>query len=225
MNTVGIETRVYSTNTIEIKLHTDLRKWLAENHGSNTTLKGKNGEPAKSEKKASGPPGGVWLINWKKHTPHYVSWGDILSELLCWGWVDSQTRKVDADLSSRWISPRNPNYAWSGINKVKVAELRAADQMQPPGEASIAASVANGMWTFLDDVEWLELPSDLADALSANKEAATSKKRKLTNDYVTPTVAQITWETYPSSVKRAALVWIKRAKKEETRATRIAAVV
>ncbi|MEL6888831.1 MAG: hypothetical protein AAFO86_08985 [Pseudomonadota bacterium] len=85
-----------------------------------------------------------------------------MEELLCWGWVDSVTRRVDHERSSYRISPRNPNSAWSAVNKAKVAAARASGAMTPAGEALIAAAKANGMWHFLDDVERLEVPDDLA---------------------------------------------------------------
>lgn len=159
----------------------ELRAWLATHHAS-----------AASQ----------WLVTYKKHTPHYLSWNDLVSELLCWGWIDSRTRKVDEDRTSVLIAPRNPRSAWSAINKAKVAELRASGEMTEAGEALIAAAEANGMWTFLDDVEQLEVPEDLMAALG-----------RLDG-----------WEAYPRSVKRGTLEWIKTAKTAPTRAKRIADV-
>lgn len=77
--------------------------------------------------------------------------------------------------------------------------------MTQAGEELIAAAKANGMWDFLDDVERLEVPDDLAHALE-------------TQD------AHEVWESYPRSIKRGALEWIKTAKTTPTRAKRIADV-
>lgn len=168
---------------VEVKSRAELRAWLAENH-------------TRTE--------GVWLVVYKKHTDHYLPWGDAVSELLCWGWVDSVTRKADADRSSYRIAPRNPKSAWSAVNKAKVEEVRAAGLMTPAGEALIAAAQVNGMWDFLDDVERLERPDDLTAAMG---------------DLVP------VWDDYPKSVKRGTLEWIKTAKTEGTRRKRIADVV
>lgn len=168
---------------VEVKSRAELRAWLAANHATSD---------------------GVWLVVYKKHTPHYLPWGDAVSELLCWGWVDSVTRKVDADRSSYRIAPRNPKSAWSAVNKAKVEEARAAGLMTPAGEALIEAAQQNGMWFFLDDVERLEVPKDLAAALGP--------------------LADI-WQAYPRSVQRGTLEWIKTAKTPPTRAKRIADVV
>lgn len=170
---------------VEVKSRADLRRWLAANHATSPS---------------------VWLVVYKKHTDHYLPWGEAVSELLCWGWVDSVTRRVDADRSSYRIAPRNPRSAWSAVNKAKVAEARAAGLMQPAGEAVIAKAQANGMWVFLDDVEAGIVPDDLAQALSENG-------------------AEAGWDAYPRSVVRGTLEWIKTAKTPATRSKRIDDVV
>ena len=60
------------------------------------------------------------------------------------------------------------------------------------------------MWDFLNDVETLHVPPDLA---------AASDDR-----------ARTTWDAHPRTIKRAALEWIKTAKTAGTRAARIAEV-
>ena len=127
-----------------------------------------------------------------------------VEELLCWGWIDSVTRALDADRSMILIAPRRVTSAWSAINKAHVDRARASGAMTPAGEAKVAAAVANGQWTFLDDVERLEMPPDLAAALESGGRAA--------------------WDAYPRSVKRGCLEWIKTAKTASTRASRIAEV-
>ncbi len=123
-----------------------------------------------------------------------------MSELLCWGWVDSVPRKVDTERSSHLISPRRAGSAWSGVNKAKVAEARRAGAMTAAGEAAVARAVANGMWTFLDDVERLEVPEDLAAALEAHRGA---------------------WDALPPGLRRGTLEWLKTARRARTRADRI----
>ena len=168
---------------VEVRSRADLRAWLAAHH-----------EQAQS----------VWLVTWKKHTDFYVPFMDLVEELLCWGWVDSQTRGVDADRSSVLIAPRNPTSAWSAVNKAKVEEARASGAMTPAGEALISSAQASGMWNFLDDVDRLERPEDLTAALGAFVEV---------------------WEGWPRSVKRGTLEWIKTAKTAPTREKRVAETV
>ncbi len=167
---------------VEVRSRAELRRWLAKHHRQAAS---------------------VWLVTFKRHSPHYLDYGEMIEELICWGWIDSQTRGVDSDRTSVLIAPRNPRSAWSAINKAKVEAARASGAMTPAGEALVAAAKANGMWTFLDDVERLEVPPDLGQALI---EAG----------------AEPTWELWPRSVKRATLEWIKTAKTAPTRTARIA---
>lgn len=169
---------------IEFTSRAALRDWLAANHADS---------------------GSVWAVTYKKHHAHYLAFGEVVEELMCWGWVDSSVRGVDADRMMHLISPRKESSAWSAVNKDIVARMRASGQMTPAGEAKIAAAEANGMWAFLDDVERLERPDDLEVALGPARIDA--------------------WEAYPRSVKRGTLEWIKTAKTEPTRAKRIADVV
>lgn len=167
---------------LTIRTRTDLRAWLAGNHATH---------------------GSVWLATYKKHHPDYLAYEPVVEELLCWGWIDSVTRTLDADLSMILISRRNPKSAWSAINKAHVLRARASGAMTAAGEALIATAQANGMWAFLDDVERLEVPPDLAAALELSG-------------------TTVFWTALPRSIKRGTLEWLKTAKTLETREKRIA---
>ncbi|WP_309663653.1 YdeI/OmpD-associated family protein [Tabrizicola sp.] len=170
---------------LTIRSRADLRAWLAANHTQ---------------------PGPIWLASYKKHHPDYLGpYGSITEELLCWGWIDSVTRALDADRSMILIAPRNPKSAWSAINKAHVARARASGAMTPAGEAKIALAQTNGQWDFLNDVDALTAPDDLLAALDAAGQRAF-------------------WDAIPRSIKRGTLEWIKTAKTAETRAKRIADV-
>lgn len=167
---------------LTIRTRADLRAWLAANHATH---------------------GSVWLATYKKHHPDYLAYEPVVEELLCWGWIDSVTRTLDADLSMILISRRNPKSAWSAINKAHVLRARASGAMTAAGEALIATAQANGMWAFLDDVERLEVPPDLAAALELSG-------------------TTVFWTALPRSIKRGTLEWLKTAKTLETREKRIA---
>lgn len=170
---------------VEVRSRADLRGWLTANHQTATTL---------------------WLVTYKKHHPDYLAYEPLVEELLCWGWIDSVTRKLDADRTMLLIAPRNIKSAWSALNKAHVERARASGAMTPAGESKIAAAQTNGMWSFLDDVERLQVPPDLSKALGQAG------------------VEQI-WQDYPRSVKRGTLEWIKTAKTPPTRTKRITDVV
>jgi uncharacterized protein YdeI (YjbR/CyaY-like superfamily) len=166
---------------LTIRSRADLRAWLQENHASSKA---------------------VWLASYKKHHPDYLAYEPQVAELLCWGWIDSVTRALDADRSMILIAPRNPKSAWSALNKAHVERARASGAMTPAGEAKIAIAIANGQWDFLNDVDALIAPEDLLAALDASGQRAF-------------------WDAIPRSVKRGTLEWIKTAKSPETRQKRI----
>lgn len=168
---------------VEVRGRAELRRWLAEHHQDHGTC---------------------WLVVFKKSQADYVPFGVLVEELLCWGWIDSVSRRVDDARSAVRISPRNPKSAWSAVNKAHVVRARESGAMTPAGEALIAAAQANGMWSFLDDVERLEVPGDLAEALGPLRDV---------------------WDGWPRSVRRGTLEWIKTAKTAPTRETRIGDVV
>ena len=167
---------------LTVRTRAGLRDWLAAHHTER---------------------GPVWLASFKRHHPDYLAYEPIVEELLCWGWIDSVTRALDADRSRVLIAPRNPKSAWSAINKAHVERARASGAMMPAGEAKIAAAMANGQWHFLDDVDRLEVPDDLAVALGDLRAG---------------------WDGWPKSVRRGTLEWIKTARTLPTRAARIADV-
>ena len=147
----------------------------------------------------------IWLVTYKKHTgDKYVSYDDIVEEALCFGWIDSVSRRVDADRTQCLLSPRKPKSVWSALNKTRVEKLLQAEQIMPPGQAKIDIAKANGMWTFLDDVEAMVIPGDLAEQLK-----------------VTPR-AKDNFDAFNDSSKKGILQWIKMAKKADTRQQRIA---
>ena len=60
--------------------------------------------------------GTVWLCIYQKPSPDNVPYEAVVEELLCWGWIDSLPRTLDAERSLLMVAPRNPKSAWSAIN-------------------------------------------------------------------------------------------------------------
>lgn len=147
---------------------------------------------------------GVWLILYKKHankpTPTY---DELVEEALCYGWVDSLTRKLDDDRYFLMFTPRKPGSVWAASNKQRVERLIAQGLMTPAGLAKIEAAKADGSWTALDAVDALAVPDDLQDALAANPDARRH------------------FEAFSPSARKIILYWIASARKSETRAKRI----
>ena len=147
---------------------------------------------------------GVWLVTYRRITaklrPEY---GDVVEELLCFGWIDSKLMKLDDERAMLLCTPRRPRSIWSRVNKERVERLTAAGLMHPRGLEVVALARGNGSWDFLNDVEEMVEPQDLRDALDAVPEA------------------RCHWEAHTASYRRQVLYWLKTAKRPETRRARV----
>ena len=145
----------------------------------------------------------VWLVTYKKSEKEkYVSREEVLDVLLCFGWIDGIRRKRDEKTSMQLIAPRKAQH-WAKSYKERAAKLMEEGKMHAAGQASIDHGKASGLWHFMDDVDALILPEDLKSALKALPPAATF------------------FDSINPSSKRFVLRWIKLAKTEKTRKSRI----
>ena len=172
---------------MEVTSRRQWRDWLVQNHTQTES---------------------IWLVTYKKHTgSRYLPYDDVVEEALCFGWIDSLPRKLDSDRTMLLLSPRRPKSPWSKLNKERVAKMLAQGLMTSAGQEKINQAKADGAWTFLDDVEALIIPDDLATALAANAQA------------------KIYFEGFSPSAKKGILQWIKSAKQASTREKRITKTV
>ena len=147
---------------------------------------------------------GIWLVFYKKATRKpSLEYEESVEEALCFGWVDSRTRRLDDERYMLMFTPRKPGSRWSRPNKERVERLVASGLMTPPGLAKIEEAQRNGAWTVYDAIEDLVIPDDLAAALAEG------------------TSAQETFEGFSISVRKNILWWIASARRPETRARRI----
>lgn len=145
----------------------------------------------------------VWLVTYKKSiSEKYVSTSEILDELLCFGWIDGIRRKLDENQTMQLISPRKVEH-WAKSYKDRAAKLIQTNRMQEAGYQSIELSKAHGLWDFMDEVDKLIVPKDLNNELVKFEGAL---------DF---------FQAINDSSKRFVLRWIKLAKTEKTRVSRI----
>lgn len=150
----------------------------------------------------------VWLVIYKKTSgKKSIDYIDAVEEALCFGWIDSKAVKRDEESVFQYMSKRKPRSIWSKINKERIERLIANGSMTDQGMQVIEAAKKNGSWTSLDDVEALKIPADLSELLQSTPNARTG------------------FESYPPSLKKQVLHWIKSAKRDETRMKRIKEIV
>lgn len=172
---------------VTVRSRTGWRAWLSEHHRATP---------------------GIWLVTYKKASGGpYVAYGDIVEESLCFGWVDSVPRKLDAERSQLLVTPRKRGSRWSKANKDRIEQLTAAGLMAPAGLAAVERAKADGSWSALDAVEALIEPDDLRAALDGDEEA----RRQ--------------WDGFPPSTWRGILEWILAAKRPATRVKRVTETV
>ena len=82
--------------TLDVRTREKWRAWLAKHHDSESE---------------------IWLIFHKQHTGEAsVAYQDALDEALCYGWIDSLIKRIDADRYARKFTPRTADSNWSTIN-------------------------------------------------------------------------------------------------------------
>jgi uncharacterized protein YdeI (YjbR/CyaY-like superfamily) len=163
---------------LDVRTRKQWRQWLARRH-------------------ASSP--GIWLVRHKQHTGVLsMPYEDLVSEALCFGWVDSLVKRLDDDRYAIKVTPRKPTSKWSDINRKRWKALNAAGLLAPAGLG--AAPTAN---RYAARPAIPELPAYVAKAIRANAKA---------------------WQFFQRlarTYRRDFVVWIHTAKRPETRDKRI----
>ena len=149
----------------------------------------------------------AWLVTWSPRSGRQgLDYEAAIEEALCFGWVDSTSGSYDDERGKLYFAQRKPHSGWAASNKARVARLIADGRMAPAGLAAIGRAQANGSWEILDTVERLEVPADLAAALSGTPPAAAN------------------FAAFTPSARKQLLGWVAIARRPETRASRISAI-
>lgn len=153
---------------------------------------------------ASSP--GIYIKLAKKNSGlRSVTNAEALEVALCHGWIDAIRKRYDESCFLQKYVPRGPRSIWSEINKKKAQQLIGAKLMHPAGLAVVERAKSNGQWDkAYAPAKRITVPSDLESALKKNKNAAAFFK------------------TLTGSNRYAILHRLHTAKKEETRAKRLA---
>lgn len=165
----------------------EFRSWLTENHETSD---------------------GLLVALAKKHVPEpKLDWPRAVREVLCFGWIDSQSRRFDEDYTLQRFSPRRPGSIWSNINIAAVEELIAEGRMTSAGLAAYEARRQDRTGVYSFEAENVELPDDYQSLLAANPPAASF------------------WAMATPSYRHIATHWVISAKQAATKDRRIAQLI
>lgn len=131
-----------------------------------------------------------------------MSWSGSVDQALCFGWIDSVRRSIDAESYSIRFTPRKPGSIWSAVNIKKMEVLTAAGLVTPAGMAAF------------------EKRSESRSKIYSHENATA-----LAPDHITTfkqhTAAWQFFEQQAPSYKKIIAHWIMSAKQEKTRRSRL----
>ncbi len=119
-----------------------LRRWLEVNHATAAEL---------------------WVgVRRRADDPNAPDWGDIVDELLCFGWIDSVLMPCAGGRAIR-TTPRRKGSIWSARNVARMTALQTEARVQPAGNAAFALRREDRTAVYAQHGDW---------ALDAGAEAA-----------------------------------------------------
>lgn len=136
--------------TTEFRSRKEWEKWLKGNHSAVL---------------------GIWLKFAKKDSGiKTITYEEAIEIALCYGWIDSQKKPLDAQYWLQKFSPRGKKSIWSKINRTKAEELIASGKMKSAGLKAIENARQNGSWEKAYESQGrITVPEDLKQALEKTK--------------------------------------------------------
>lgn len=124
----------------------DFETWLSEHHQSK----------------------GAWLRIFKKSADRKgITIKEALDVALCYGWIDGQRKKHDAQSYLQKYTPRTSSSLWSKRNVENIKRLTELGKMKPAGILEVEKAKADGRWEHAyDPPSEMEMPSDFMQRLS-----------------------------------------------------------
>lgn len=137
-----------------------------------------------------------------------ITWPELVDEALCFGWIDGVRKGIDEVSYSIRLTPRTPRSVWSAVNIARAGELTRQGRMH---SASIAAferrSDQRSRIYSYEQRNAARLGSDAARRFRANKKAWAF------------------FQAQPPGYRKTAIWWVISAKRDETRAKRLATLI
>ena len=137
-----------------------------------------------------------------------ITWPQAVDQALCFGWIDGVRKRIDDESYVIRFTPRKPNSTWSAVNIRRFRELEAQGRVRPAGLRAFAARAdeKSAIYAY-EQHEAAELDPEADKQFRANERAWTF------------------FQSQPPSYRRTAIYWVISAKREETRARRLATLI
>jgi uncharacterized protein YdeI (YjbR/CyaY-like superfamily) len=151
----------------------------------------------------------LWVGFYKKDSGKpSITWPQSVDEALCFGWIDGIRKSLGTDAYVIRFTPRKRDSVWSNVNIARVDELRRTKRMQPAGLRAYEArdEKKSGIYLF----ERRDNPKLSSAELKEFRANA---------------VAWKFFRTQPPGYRRLSTWWVVNAKRPETRARRLAALI
>jgi uncharacterized protein YdeI (YjbR/CyaY-like superfamily) len=135
-----------------------------------------------------------------------ITYPEALDEALCVGWIDGVRKRFDDSSYTIRFTPRRPKSAWSRVNIERVEALTATGRMQPAGLDAFQRRDETKYEAYYDP-RTREFDEVTERAIRADRRA---------------------WEFLQEQsawFRGGAAFWISSAKREETRARRLASLI
>jgi len=136
-----------------------------------------------------------------------ATWPESVDQALCLGWIDGVRKRIDDESYSIRFTPRKRASNWSTVNIGRVSELTRLGLMQPAGLEAFAQR------------------SEAKSGIYAYENAPRSLNPQDEKLFRTNSEAWKYFSAQPPSYRRVAIYWVISAKKEETRARRLATLI
>jgi uncharacterized protein YdeI (YjbR/CyaY-like superfamily) len=151
----------------------------------------------------------LWVGLYKKGSGRpSITWPEAVDEALCFGWIDGIRKSIDETSYANRFTPRKRTSNWSAINVARVAELTKQGRMRPAGLAAFDERTERktGVYSY-ENRHQARLDDDAERTFQANEPAWAFFQRQ------------------PPSYRQTAIFWVVSAKREETRARRLATLI
>ena len=150
----------------------------------------------------------VWVGMYKVHTGKpSITWNQAVDEALCFGWIDSVVRRIDDECHMQRFTPRKPSSIWSAKNIKRIGELMDEGRVSEHGIKVFNERDPRRQNLYSSEQQNIAFTAEQEKLFRRNRNAWTYFQSK------------------PASYRRPATWWVISAKREETRARRLAQLI